>query len=254
MAILINNTMGGNLLSLRTARNWRGPGEYIGRPHPRFPTGSPLHNPYRLGIDGDRAVVLAQYRRYLRRDWLAGGPLRVELRRLADLYRVTGQLDLICWCSPLACHGDIVLAAVAELLGDNPPDLTAVTRLLMTGSREADSRMFDYARRAVGRARELGWSIVVGEAEGIDAVVIDACDALGVPVEVHGAYQHLRRQSATGRNLAHPGSYPQRDRLMVERADRCLAIWNGRSRGTRLTFEYARARGVPTDVRTFTTE
>lgn len=241
------------MINLHNAHTWRGPGVYIGRPHPRFSVGSPLHNPYRLGVEGDRVAVLAKYRRHVRRDWLAGGPLSVELRRLTDFYHATGQLDLICWCSPQACHGDIVTAAIAELLGDNPPDLTAATRLLITGSREADSRMYDFARRAVGRAKELGWSIVVGDADGVDMVVIDACDTVGVPVEVHGAYQRLRRKSTVGRNLAHLGSYPQRDRLMVERADRCLAIWNGRSRGTRSTFDYAHACGVPTDVRTFTT-
>lgn len=66
-------------------------GVYIGR-------GSKWGNPYRIGRDGTRADVLALYRLHLaaRPDLVAAA--RAELR---------GR-DLVCFCAPLACHGDIL--------------------------------------------------------------------------------------------------------------------------------------------------
>lgn len=67
------------------------PRTYIGR-------GSPWGNPYRIGPDGDRATVIRKYHTYLRRN--------PEL--LMEVWRLRGH-DLVCYCSPLPCHGDILL-------------------------------------------------------------------------------------------------------------------------------------------------
>lgn len=84
-------------------------GEYVGRP-------SPLGNPY-----SHLPLTLAKYRVATRdeaikayRGWLeerigAKDP-RVcgELQRLAALARERGTLMLVCWCSPLRCHAEVV--------------------------------------------------------------------------------------------------------------------------------------------------
>ena len=121
--------------------------------------------------------------------------------------------------------------------------MTVTPRLLISGSQQATQVMRDFARRAVERAQQKGWSIIVGDAEGIDAVVIETCDRSGVPVEVHGAKGRMRRQTQTGKNIVHPEGYFDRDRSMAEACACCLAVWNGRSRGTRYTFEAAKALG-----------
>lgn len=64
---------------------------YIGR-------GSKWGNPFVIGRDGDRATVIAKYERYLRS--------RHDLLRALDELR--GK-DLVCFCAPLACHGDLLL-------------------------------------------------------------------------------------------------------------------------------------------------
>ena len=64
---------------------------YIGR-------GSKWGNPFRIGPDGDRAAVIAKHER-----WLAQQP---QLLRSLDELR--GR-DLVCFCAPLACHGDLLL-------------------------------------------------------------------------------------------------------------------------------------------------
>lgn len=69
---------------------------YIGRP-------SSWGNPFVIGKDGTRADVIAKYRA-----WLEARPELVA-RAKAEL---RGKV-LACWCSPAACHGD-VLAEVAN--------------------------------------------------------------------------------------------------------------------------------------------
>lgn len=68
---------------------------YIGRP-------SKWGNPFEIGKDGTREEVIERYRQYIFMD--------VKLRR--ELGELKGK-TLGCWCSPEACHGD-VLAELAD--------------------------------------------------------------------------------------------------------------------------------------------
>ena len=64
---------------------------FIGRP-------SKWGNPFQIGKHGDRATVIARYAL-----WLA---------RNDELFAALGELrgkDLICYCAPQACHGDLLL-------------------------------------------------------------------------------------------------------------------------------------------------
>lgn len=64
---------------------------YIGR-------GGKWGNPFRIGPDGDRAAVIARHAAWL-------GEQRELLRSLDEL---RGR-DLVCYCAPLPCHGDLLL-------------------------------------------------------------------------------------------------------------------------------------------------
>jgi hypothetical protein len=64
---------------------------YIGRP-------GKWGNPFVIGRDGTRAEVIAKYRGWLLRN----------TRLMADLQELRGK-DLVCWCAPCACHGDVLL-------------------------------------------------------------------------------------------------------------------------------------------------
>jgi hypothetical protein len=55
-------------------------------------------NPFKIGLDGTRAEVIAKYRDYLLS--------RPEL--MAALPELCGK-DLACWCWPEACHGEVLL-------------------------------------------------------------------------------------------------------------------------------------------------
>jgi len=74
---------------------------YIGRP-------SRWGNPFKLGRDGDREQVMAKYAAWLE-DRLADDTFRKELRKLSE------ATALVCWCKPEACHGDLLVAAMARL-------------------------------------------------------------------------------------------------------------------------------------------
>ena len=69
---------------------------YIGRP-------SKWGNPFPLYGEQFRDEVIAQYEQYL-----LNSP---EL--LAQLGELKGK-DLVCWCAPKACHGDILLRLANE--------------------------------------------------------------------------------------------------------------------------------------------
>jgi hypothetical protein len=63
---------------------------YIGRP-------SKWQNPYEIGIDGNRTEVIQKFRAYLYSSGL-----------IKDIHELCGK-DLICWCKPKKCHGDILI-------------------------------------------------------------------------------------------------------------------------------------------------
>ncbi len=65
---------------------------YIGRP-------GKWGNPFILGKDGDRETVIAKYR-----VWLKNQP---ELMK-AVKQELSGK-DLLCFCHPKACHGDVLM-------------------------------------------------------------------------------------------------------------------------------------------------
>jgi hypothetical protein len=64
---------------------------YIGRP-------SKWGNPFIIGKHGSRAEVVAKYRAHLLRN----------PGLMAALPELRGK-DLVCWCAPEACHGDVLL-------------------------------------------------------------------------------------------------------------------------------------------------
>lgn len=86
---------------------------YIGR-------GSPLGNPYKITATCSRDQAIAQYE-----DWLYGQLEREnshatwEMTRLAGLVAdSSGQpLELVCYCAPKPCHGDIIKRIILQALG-----------------------------------------------------------------------------------------------------------------------------------------
>jgi hypothetical protein len=123
-------------------------------------------------------------------------------------------------------------------------------KLLISGSRRMSAPMAFYARSVVCRAKALGWSVVVGDANGIDATVIDACKEMGVPYTIYGITVHPRN-GCVSQYVKVFGNFLDRDRFMVSLADRAIGIWSGTSRGTLFTLREAVRRGIPADLINF---
>jgi hypothetical protein len=57
-----------------------------------------MGNPFRIGVDGDRVAVIANHTRWL----------RDQHHLLRALDQLRGK-DLLCFRTPAACHGDLLL-------------------------------------------------------------------------------------------------------------------------------------------------
>lgn len=86
-----------------------GQGFYIGRP-------SPLGNPFVIGRDGDRAQVVLKYEEWLH-EQMDQGNQRVwnALAWIKDALEAGENINLVCWCAPEACHGDVIKRLVEAL-------------------------------------------------------------------------------------------------------------------------------------------
>ena len=90
---------------------------YIGRAVPRKGLrASPLSNPYRIGIDGDREEVIEKFRE------MAAYRLQAQGGFAICLALARGK-PLSCWCrhdgeTEPACHGDVLLELLAQYTDD----------------------------------------------------------------------------------------------------------------------------------------
>jgi Domain of unknown function (DUF4326) len=71
---------------------------YIGRP-------SKWGNPFEIGKNGTREEVVAKYE-----EWINTQP---DL--IAAVKKELAGKDLLCFCAPKACHGDVLLKIANEL-------------------------------------------------------------------------------------------------------------------------------------------
>jgi len=108
------------MIIVQNKRTYSGPGYYIGRP-------SIFGNPFSIADKNDleeRKEVINQYRKYLGillRDNETARLLRDnkmaqdKIRQLVGLAQ-KGDLNLVCWCAPLACHGDVLKECIESLI------------------------------------------------------------------------------------------------------------------------------------------
>ncbi len=81
-------------------------GVYIGRSMPHLGlSGSKFANPFRVQGEDTREVVLEKYRVWLWEQIQTGKITKKDLLALESK-------DLVCFCSPQKCHGDILINAV----------------------------------------------------------------------------------------------------------------------------------------------
>lgn len=85
------------ILNAKKVGKYREGAVYIGRP-------SIWGNPYEIGKDGTREEVIRLYEELLR----SSSKMMEEARQ-----KLRGK-DLICWCTPSPCHGEVLLRIANE--------------------------------------------------------------------------------------------------------------------------------------------
>lgn len=92
---------------------------YIGRRNARYELQrSPLANIFRIAPDAPRREVIARYRDWLQDELRHPTAAREELERLVALAQV-GDVQLMCWCAPQRCHGDVLKAIIEARLREH---------------------------------------------------------------------------------------------------------------------------------------
>lgn len=110
-------------------------------------------------------------------------------------------------------------------------------KLLIAGSRNASPVMRRRAREAVEKAKAQGdVEIIVGDADGVDRAVVQACIDLGVSFTCYGKHFISRLSFCPSDHYEKQGStYWERDEYMASICDAGLFIWDGKSKGTMYT-------------------
>jgi hypothetical protein len=211
-----------------------------------------------IGRDGSRHEVVAKYRAYL----LANPGLMASLAELAGK-------DLVCWCAPDACHGDVLL----ELANPRNANRMAVT-LAATGHRpgrlggysvEVQERLVRLAGDYL-EGRDRPKAVVSGMALGWDMAWAFAACELGIPLVAavpfdgqDGRWPAEARQlhkcllaRAASVLVVSPGPYEpwkfeRRNEWMVDNADGIVALWSGAAGGTGRCVAYAERAGKPVE-------
>lgn len=110
-------------------------------------------------------------------------------------------------------------------------------RAIIAGSRGISDPM--EVEIAIAESGFVPTKVLSGHAGGVDLLGESWAKSNGVPVELYPA-----EWSRLGRKAG-----PIRNRLMATRADALVAIWDGRSRGTKNMIETARAFSLKVFVR-----
>ena len=174
---------------------------YIGR-------GSKWGNPFNIGRDGTREDVIRKY------EWhLFNSP---EL--MAALPELLGKC-LGCYCSPLPCHGDVL-----KRYAEGNITMRPVMLIIAGGRKFNDYAMLNEAFQAcMADYTNKDVMIISGMAKGADTLALEIADEYGLPVlPVHAQWEVYGRAAGYRRNAE-----------MALVATHLLAMWDGKSRGTK---------------------
>lgn len=101
------------MIKIENKKTYRGYGYYIGRP-------SPLGNPFLVDRKTSRHEAMSKYREWLLERLKADNPTSKAFMVLVNHYKENGELTLICWCSPLACHGEVIREFILSFFEETP--------------------------------------------------------------------------------------------------------------------------------------
>lgn len=82
---------------------------YIGRKNKSYKLkNSALSNPFLIGQDGNRDEVIKKYCKWICEEVKKKGAVYQELVKIAKRVKKGENIELVCWCKPLKCHGNVI--------------------------------------------------------------------------------------------------------------------------------------------------
>lgn len=96
------------MITVHNKRNFKGEGVYIGRHSCLGNPYSHLENTKAAYKVRDRDEAVDLYEVWLREQLRSNSEIRQEMLKLYNKWQDEGELNLVCWCSPKRCHGDVI--------------------------------------------------------------------------------------------------------------------------------------------------
>lgn len=87
---------------------------YIGRPSPLGNPFSHMSNTKAEFKVSSRDEAVYMYEVWLRSKLNVDKTITSEMVKLFNIYKSSGELNLVCWCYPNRCHGDIIKKLILE--------------------------------------------------------------------------------------------------------------------------------------------
>jgi len=74
-----------------------------------------LHNPFPITMYRDRNAAILAFEVTFNKFMQSDTPERLEILRLARLHQEGKNIGILCCCSPLPCHADVIKRAIVQI-------------------------------------------------------------------------------------------------------------------------------------------
>ena len=75
-----------------------------------------LGNPFRMNSEDEREIVVRKFYHYLREQFKKKEEVYQELMNIVEKLNAGKDVYLVCSCSPMLCHGDVIANAVMGII------------------------------------------------------------------------------------------------------------------------------------------
>ena len=99
------------VVNVRTFKEDNADGEVISIMMPSI-----LGNPFRMNSEDEREIVVRKFYHYLREQFNKKEEVYRELINIAEKIKSGKDVYLVCSCSPMLCHGDVIANAVMGII------------------------------------------------------------------------------------------------------------------------------------------
>lgn len=163
---------------------------YVGRPSAWGNPFSHLEGTTAEWRVASREEAVSRYRQWIVSRLDAEPGLRDQLRS-----ELAGR-DLVCWCSPKACHADVLLEIANPVASTrNSPSTNRVYAGI--GSRETPQGVLETMRTIGSYLARRGWTLRSGGAEGADSAFEEGARAAGGECEIWVPWRGFNGHSST---------------------------------------------------------